>query len=190
MPAHLRTLLFCLVAVFYLAAGTYKASHFSSDFIPVYSGGRCLLYGCNPYNTAELEQQYLSAHGFAKLVGPGHRLTAVYPPSTLLAIAPLAFFKFRIAAVLLALLGGTGLIVATGLMIWLTWKEDSWAPTLLGSFILLLGCGLLGMGNPATFACSLAGVSEPLLFLLDRYVPAGAVLLDPRVSLSNLRLPG
>lgn len=178
MQAHLRTAVFCLAACFYLGAGTYKASHFSADFIPVYTGARCLVHGCNPYNGEQLGQQYLAAHGIEKVMPPGYWVERppVYPPSTFVALSPLALLRFRIAAVLWAMLGGTALIVATWLAISAAAKADSWVPTLLGSFILVLGDGLLGTGNPATFACSLAVIGA-MLFLSGRFIPLGAVLL-------------
>ena len=176
MRADLRALVFTLVALFYVAAGTYKASHFSTDMIPVYAGASCILHGCNPYAPPQLVEQYLAAKGNPKFVGPGHGLTAVYPPSTLLALSPLAFFHYRAASVIWALLGGSALVVATGMVLWATAKDPSWVPTVLASIILLLGDGLLGMGNPATFACALAVIGT-MLFLIGRYVPLGAVLL-------------
>jgi len=178
MRAHLRTLVFCLCAIFYLGAGTYKASHFSADFIPVYTGARCLIHGCNPYDPTGLGEQYVAAHGIEALMTPGYWIERppVYPPSTFAALSPLALFNFHIAAVLWALLGGSALIVATWLVISATAKDDSWIPTLLGSFILILGAGLLGTGNPATFSCSLAVIGT-MLFLTDRNVPLGAALL-------------
>ena len=178
MRADLRILVVTLAAMFYLAAGTYKASHFSGDFIPVYTGARCLIHGCNPYVIPELERQYLEAHGFPKLMGPVFWFgrPPVYPPSTLLAAFPLAFVPFQFAAVTWALLGGSALIAATAMLLWVWGKNPSWVVTLVASIFLIRGDYLLGQANPATLACSLAMIGT-MLFLTERHVPLGALLL-------------
>ena len=184
MQARLRALVFSLAGAFYLAAGTYSASHFSADFIPVYAGARCMMHGCNPYDSRQLEQQYLEGHGARKLITPTTWTDrpSVYPPSTFVAVFPLAWLNFKVAAVLWALLSGSALILATAFVISVTSRADSWIPTLLGSFILIVSWRLLDYGNPATFACSLAIIGT-LLFLIGRHVPTGAILLALSLAL-------
>ena len=178
MRARQRAVVFSLVALFYLAAGTYKASHFSLDFIPVYLGARCLVHGCNPYDPPQLNQQYVAAHGTAKLMRPDFWVArpSVYPPSTFLTLSPLALLPFRPASVIWALLGGSALIMAMAFMISISSRDGSWALTLFGIFVLIMDIGLLGTGNPATFACSLAVIGAGF-FLIGRYLPLGTVLL-------------
>lgn len=178
-------LLVCLAALYYLAAGTYKASHFSADFIPVYSGARCFVQGCNPYDPTQLQPAYLEAHG-----NPG-RLNSeywqdrppVYPPSTLLMLSPLALLPFPAASVVWALLGGTLFLAAIGLVLSACPQKYFWVAAILACIFLLADSpSLLGTGNPATFACSLA-VAGAVLFLRDRYIPLAVVLLT--VSLAT-----
>jgi hypothetical protein len=170
MRADLRIVVFTLSAIYFLAVGTYKASHFSGDFIAVYAGARCLVQGCNPYDPAQLQRQYTSAQpGFWFAHPP------IYPPSTLLALSPLAQLPFRAASVIWALLGGS-LLIAAVLVLWVTRDDSSWVPTLLVSFILILEARQLGGGNPVTLACALAVIGTTL-FLIERYVPLAAGLL-------------
>lgn len=179
----MRTLVFGLSAIFYLGAGTYKASHYSNDFIPEYAGARCLIHGCNPYNPQELIAQYVAGHGNPKFAGQTVYV-AVYPPSSLLALTPLALFHYRTAFIIWALLGGSSLIVATALVLWVTARDPSWIPTLLASLILILGDGLLGMGNPATVSCSLAVIGT-MLFLMDRHISLGTAALTLSLAIKS-----
>jgi Glycosyltransferase family 87 len=183
MRRNLPILLVCLAALYYLAAGTYKASHFSADFIPVYGGARCIAVGCNsydPFNPPERLAEAIRARGNPARMRP---LALLYPPSTLLVLSPLCLLPFPVAAVLWALLGGTLLLAAIGLVLSACPRDYFWVASILAC-VFLVGDSpsLLGTGNPATFACALA-VAGAMLFLRNRHIPLAVLLLT--VSLAT-----
>ncbi len=59
----LHLLVLFLSALVLFAAGGARFIHASNDFVPVYTGARCLLHGCNPYDTTQLEQQFFQGGG-------------------------------------------------------------------------------------------------------------------------------
>src|ERR1700760_1942305 len=59
----LHWLLLAVAALVFFAVGGARFSHASNDFVPVYTGARCMLHGCNPYATAQLEAQFYAAGG-------------------------------------------------------------------------------------------------------------------------------
>src|SRR6202021_3214782 len=80
-----------------LAAGGARVIHSSNDFVPVYTGARCLLHGCNPYDTSQLEQQFYQAGGHAGELPSWLIDVPVYPPSTFLVLSLLALLPFLAA---------------------------------------------------------------------------------------------
>ena len=61
----LQVLVFGVSAIIFLAVGGQRAFRFSHDFVPVYTGAGCLLTGCDPYDTSQLEQQLFLRGGRA-----------------------------------------------------------------------------------------------------------------------------
>ena len=79
----LPILIIGLSALYFLASGIHGAIHQSWDFVPVYSGARCMLHGCNPYNTPQLRAEFLRAGGREQTlqqVGGWVSETELYPP--------------------------------------------------------------------------------------------------------------
>lgn len=66
----------------------------SFDFKPVYSGARCLLDGCDPYDSAAIEREFLAHGGPADDLRPFRPFNANYPPSALALVAPFALLPF------------------------------------------------------------------------------------------------
>ena len=52
--ANLQWLVFSLSAIVFFWVAGARVLKASNDFVPVYTGARCLLHGCNPYDTAQL----------------------------------------------------------------------------------------------------------------------------------------
>jgi len=187
MRHNLPILLVCLAALYYLAAGTYKASHFSADFIPVYSGARCFLHGCNPYDPAEMQAEHLRTGGkpprMTNEYWASRNMILLYPPSTLLVLSPLTLFSFPVSAVLWALLGGGLFLAAIGLVLSACPQDYFWLAAILASIFLVVDSpSLLGTGNPATFACALA-MAGAMFFLRNRNIPLAVVLLTLSVTI-------
>jgi len=171
-------LVLCLSALifFSVAVERFHAFHSAIDYIPVYTGARCLLHGCNPYNTSQLEQQYLEADGRADELPAWNEEIPLYPPSTLLVLSPLSLLRFPVARVLWILLNGCLFAISAGLILSICSRAHRWLATLLASLMLVTSGILLALGNPAIFAISLLIIGCCLL-LRGRLLPLGAFLL-------------
>ena len=90
----LHFLVLCISALILFAVGGARVIHSSNDFVPVYTGARCLLHGCNPYDPSQLEQQFFQGGGHAEELPSWQIDVPVYPPSTFLALSPLALLRF------------------------------------------------------------------------------------------------
>ncbi len=66
----------------------------SFDFKPVYSGARCLIDGCDPYDSLTLEREYLAHGGDPSDLRPFRPFNANYPPSALALVVPFALLPF------------------------------------------------------------------------------------------------
>jgi hypothetical protein len=171
---HLLVLSVSAVVLFVL--GGARVFRSSNDFIPVYTGARCLLHGCNPYDTSQLEQQFFRAGGHATELPSWDIDVPVYPPSTFLVLSPLALFPFPAARLIWFLLNGSLFVAATGLILATCPPSHRWLATALGSLFLLSSAILLVLGQPAIFAISLLGIGI-CLFLRGLLLPLGTLLL-------------
>ena len=66
----------------------------SFDFKPVYSGARCLIDGCDPYDSPTLAREYLAHGGDPSDLRPFRPFNANYPPSALALVTPFALLPF------------------------------------------------------------------------------------------------
>ncbi|MBV8115986.1 MAG: DUF2029 domain-containing protein, partial [Silvibacterium sp.] len=177
-PQHkLQALVFGVCALYFLAVGGYKASHYSPDFMPVYTGSRCLLHGCNPYDIPQLQQQYFLAGGLARQLPKWKNEPPVYPPSTFLVVSPLTFLSWPAARTLWGVMNGLLLIAAAVLIVGVCPCSYRWLATVLASLAFLMSASnILALGQPATFAIALLAIGV-ILFVQGRYLPLAAVLM-------------
>ena len=166
----LHLLVLCISALVLLAAGGARVFHSSNDFVPVYTGARCLLHGCNPYDPSQLEQQFYQAGGRDGELPSWDIDVPVYPPSTFLVLSPLALLPFPAARLLWFVLSGCLLVTAAGLILSVSPPPHRWLATVLVSFFLITAGILLVLGQPAVFAISLVVIGS-CLFLRDRLLP-------------------
>ncbi|MGA3224758.1 MAG: glycosyltransferase family 87 protein [Acidobacteriaceae bacterium] len=171
----LHLLALCISALVLFAVGGARVFHSSNDFIPVYTGARCLLHGCNPYVTLQLEQQFYQAGGHAAELPSWLIDVPVYPPSTFLVLSPLALLPFPAARLLWFLLSGCLLVTSAGLILSVSPPPHRWVATALVSFFLVTAGILLVLGQPAVFAISLIIIGS-CLFLRGRLIPLGTLL--------------
>ena len=150
----LRILTIAIAAIIFFMLGALRASQTKNDFVPVYDGARCMLHGCNPYGTGVL----------------------LYPPSTLLALSPLALFRSPVAWLLWFLLNGGLFVTAVVLVVSLCPSRHRWLATALGAVLLAGSSQLLILAQPSAFAVSLVVIGV-FLFLRGRSLFFGAVLL-------------
>jgi hypothetical protein len=172
----LHLLVLSVSAIVLFVAGGARVFRASNDFVPVYNGARCLLHGCNPYDTSQLEQQFYQAGGHAAELPSWNIDVPVYPPSTFLVLSPLALFPFHAARLIWFLLNGCLIVTATGLILALCPLSHRWLATALGSLFLVSSAILLVLGQPAIFAISLLGIGIHL-FLRGRLLGLGTLLL-------------
>ena len=66
----------------------------SFDFKPVYSSARCLLDGCDPYDSIQIERVFLQHGGDRSDLRPFRPFNANYPPSALFLVMPLTLLPF------------------------------------------------------------------------------------------------
>jgi hypothetical protein len=176
-PRNLQALVIAVSSLWLLVIGVHRA-HLTIDFVPVYTGARCLLNGCNPYDTAQLDAQYFQSGGPAAQRPDWKKTPPVYLPSTFLVISPLAMFRLPVARVLWVALNAL-LFIACVVFVWSQTPPSSrWLPTILGSLFLITPTSLhlIGSGQPAAFAISLVIIGT-LLYLRNRYIPLATVLL-------------
>jgi hypothetical protein len=170
---HLLVLFISALVMFALAGA--RVIQASNDFVPVYTGARCLLHGCNPYDTSHLEQQFYQAGGHAAELPSWLIDVPVYPPSTFLVLSPLALLRFPVARVLWFLLNGFLLVTAARLIQDMSPPQHRWLTTTLVCYFVITGEIVLVLGQPAVFAISLVIIGS-YLFLRGRFVPTGAFL--------------
>jgi hypothetical protein len=170
---HLFVLFISALVMFALAGA--RVIQASNDFVPVYTGARCLLHGCNPYDTSQLEQQFYEAGGHATELPSWQIDVPVYPPSTFLVLSPLALLRFPVARVLWFLLNGCLLVTAARLIQDMSPSQHRWLTTILVSYFVITAEIVLVLGQPAVFAISLVIIGS-YLFLRGRLLPAGASL--------------
>jgi Glycosyltransferase family 87 len=171
----LHLLLLCIAASVFFAVGAGRAFRASNDLVPVYTGARCLLHGCNPYDTKQLEQQFFQGGGRPTELPSWEIDVPVYPPSTFLVLSPLALLRFPTARLLWFLLNGSLFVTAAGLIVSLCPGRQRWLTTALGSFILATSGILLVLGQPAAFAISLV-IIGCFLFFRSCFLPLAAFL--------------
>jgi Glycosyltransferase family 87 len=169
----LHLLVVCVASLVLIALGGARVFHASNDFVPVYTGARCLLHGCNPYDPSQLEPEFFHAGGRPSDLPSWLIDVPVYPPSTFLVLSPLGLLPFPIARLVWFLLNGCLFATAAGLILSICPPPHRWLATTLISFFLVTAGILLVLGQPAVFAISLAVIGS-CLFLGGRFVPLGA----------------
>src|ERR1700761_6206275 len=158
----IHLLIVSTAALIFVVAGGARFLKASNDFVPVYTGARCLLQGCNPYDTAQLEQAFYRAGGLPQELPSWQIDVPVYPPSTFLVLSPLALLRFPVARVVWFLLNSCLFIAATFLILSVRTRAPRWVATSLASLVLLSCIILLVLGQPALFAISLAVIGSCL----------------------------
>jgi hypothetical protein len=151
------------------------------DFIAPYSGARCFLHGCNPYDSADLQREYVAAHGNLAALDPRHDwhvLIPVYPPTTFLLLTPLTLVDYPHAQVLWFYSSSVLYCLALGLLV--AFVPRHWAAI----YFLLAATTLnnantdflLGPGNPSAPAIALVALAVWAFYQLPTRWP-GVVLL-------------
>ncbi|MGA8940632.1 MAG: glycosyltransferase family 87 protein [Acidobacteriaceae bacterium] len=174
-----RILGFCLVLVgcmFFGVRGYHdqKLALQSFDFKPVYSSTRCLIDGCDPYDSVQIEQEYLQHGGDGSDLRPFRPFNANYPPSALFLVIPLALLPFEVARAIWLCIGivlfSCAALCVADLCVG---RRALWAQGLLAVFVVS-STMLIMLGQPAMFAISLAVIGA-WSFLRQRWLALGVV---------------
>jgi len=173
---NLMLLVLCIASLIFLLDGGRRALNGSCDFVPVYTGARCLLHGCNPYDTSQLNQQYFQSGGRAEELLPWPYEMPMYPPSTLLVLSPLALLRYQVARLLWFLLNGSLFVTSAGLVLSMCPRSHRWIAIALVSLILATSRVQLGVGQPSISAISLLVIGF-YFFQRGRYLPLSTFLL-------------
>jgi len=171
----LHLLVLGISAIIFFAVGGARVFRSSNDFVPAYTGARCMLHGCNPYDASQLEQQFFYAGGRANELPSWDIDVPVYPPSTFLVLSPLALLQFPVARLLWFLLNSCLFVTSVGLILSICPQQHRWLATILGSLVLATSGILLVLGQPAVCAISLVVIAS-YLFLRGRLFPLASFL--------------
>jgi hypothetical protein len=171
-PRTRKILLYVSVAWFLLSAmaAIHRDRYYdpygsqTCDFIAPYSGSRCLLHGCNPYDPVDLQAQYTAAHGNLAALDARHSwntLLPVYPPSTFLLIAPFTVMDYPHAQWAWYYAGAALFCLALGLLGQLAPAELRWLYFLLAGVVLWNANTdfLLGPANPSALAIAFVAMA-------------------------------
>lgn len=115
------------------------------DFAAPYSGSKCLLLGCDPYDPVQVRQTFAAAGGRGNDTAEKWNYTPpVYPPSTLIELLPLALLNYHAARIVWFLLSTAVFIVS--FLLWAALIMPAYRP-----WMALLGA-LLRASYAAAFA--------------------------------------
>jgi hypothetical protein len=149
------------------------------DFVAPYSGARCLLVRCDPYDLAQVQQAFAAAGGRRNDRAEKWNYTPpVYPPSTLVELLPFALMNYHHARVAWFLLSNVAFVVS--FLLWAALLAPPYRP-----WMALLGA-LLRASYAAAFATDVGQTSLIVVglaviglwcFIRGRYTVSGIVCL-------------
>jgi Glycosyltransferase family 87 len=136
-----------------------KATLQAFDFKPVYSSARCLIDGCDPYDSMQIEHEFLQHGGDRTDLRPFRPFNANYPPSALFLVIPLAMLPFGVACAIWSWIGivlfcGAALCVAD-----LCEGERALMVQCVLAVFVAASTMLIMLGQPAMMSISLAVIA-------------------------------
>jgi Glycosyltransferase family 87 len=175
----LDRLVLVAAALYFLVAGASQAWQYSYDFTAVYCGARCLLHGCDPYDTRQLSLEYGHAGGTDPAFQNGRWPAAyppVYPPAVFVVVSPVSLLGFPAARVAWFLLNAGLFAWAVTLVLSACPENYRWLANLLAACFLVSGLVLLRAGQPACAAVCLLVIAWAL-FRRQKHMVLAACLL-------------
>jgi hypothetical protein len=170
---------FCLVllgCLFFAVRGYHdqRQTLQGFDFKPVYSSARCLVDGCDPYDSVQIQREFLQHGGDGSDLRPFRPFNANYPPSALFLVVPLAMLPFGVAC---GIWTWVGIVLFCGAAVCV-------ADLCRGRHALAVQCVLAGfvatstmlimLGQPAMISISLAAIAV-WCFLRARFAWVGVL---------------
>jgi len=186
--------LFCLILLFgslaeFAARGPLRAVSSSSDFALPYLAARSWRKGENPYNHESLDKMWRDAGGEEK-ARPVKKVTpSIYPPTTLILIAPLTFWSWNSArSIMLVINIALIFLVIKSLISIAQFDEQDWRTTFFWAFAIGLaplhtGIALGNLAVPSVALTLLAVWAASLKQeLLAGLLLALAICLKPHIG--------
>jgi len=162
-----------------------NAPHAMHDFVAPYSGARCLVLGCDPYDPAQVRQTFTEAGGQSNDMAEKWSYTPpVYPPSTLVELLPFTLLNYHRARIAWFLLSTAAFIAS--FLLWTGFLVPAYRP-----WMALLGA-LLRASYAAAFAAeagqtSFIAVGLAVIalwcFIRGRYKFSGIICLGVAMGL-------
>jgi hypothetical protein len=132
------------------------------DFKIVYSSSKCLLDGCDPYDSRVLHQEYMNAGGDLSPDSDAstfQRFPALYPPFSLFLVFPFAVFPFKLSLALWMTASAVLFVIAAFLMADLCRPWRSQIPLILLGLFVASSTMLVTTAQPSSFAISLCAIA-------------------------------
>lgn len=146
----------------------------SFDFKPVYSSARCLLDGCDPYDSIQIEQEYLQHGGDRSDLRPFRPYNANYPPSALFLVIPLTLLPFGPAHLVWLGIGIFSFCVAAFCIADVCVGRSALVVHGVLALFVVTSTMLIMLGQPAIMAISLAVIGA-WCFLRARFAWLGVL---------------
>jgi hypothetical protein len=166
----LGLVILALGSLFFAVDGFHAQQHSlkSFDFKDVYSGARCLLHHCNPYDMDQIKEQYLAGGGDPDEIRPFHIYNANYPPSALFLATPFAMLPWQPAHLLWLAISITVVIVAAFLMADLCAPFSPLAAVAMIALLMATSLLMIMLAQPAMLTIGLCVIAVWCL-LKDRF---------------------
>jgi hypothetical protein len=151
-----------------------KATLQAFDFKPVYSSARCLIDNCDPYDSLQIQGEFLRHGGDPSDLRPFRPFNANYPPSALFLVIPLAMLPFGVACAIWSWIG-IGLFCGAALCVadLCGGRHSLLVQCVLAAFVVT-STMLVMLGQPAMMSISLA-VMAAWCFLRGRLAWVGVL---------------
>ena len=165
-----------LFSVLYMVRGyqDQRVTLQSLDFKTVYGGARCMLQGCDPYDSQQIFAAYAAAGGPTDDMRPFRPHEPIYAPSALSLLIPFALLPWE-PAHLLWLAVSTGIFVlAAALMADLCFKLSPLVSACFIGLFLLTSTTLIMLAQPAQLTIGLCGIAVWCL-LREKHAVAGVL---------------
>jgi glycosyl transferase family 87 len=192
VPARLGLLLFCVVAIYFVIRGPWRAigSINSYDFASVYGASRCWLHGENPYDMRLVSREVHDSGDDPASLPNTDPPPSVYLPTALPVIASVAWLPWKAARLVWSLLS-IGVFLLSVVLILRNCTVAVGQKWLLGAGVLLFSpiSSGLSTGNPSVISCALTLIA--ILFAFERRALAAAIFLGaahcikPQISIAG-----
>ncbi len=170
----------CLV---YAVRGYYdqRLALQSLDFKTVYGGAKCLMHGCDPYDSAQIFREYAAAGGPTDDMRPFRPHEPIYFPSALSLLTPFALLPWEPAHLVWLAVSTTSFVAGVLLVFELSAGSLLVTAVVLGCFVLT-STTLIMLAQPAQLTIGLCAIAVWCL-LRDKHVGLGILCFALSLSL-------